>query len=76
MLFAYGKYKDQEEYCERALKLLEECEAEDNAIIKNWILLGIKPNDAFDTQALLQLKTEYCSHFRCLECAIGNKILK
>ncbi|MBM3436843.1 MAG: DUF2851 domain-containing protein, partial [Bacteroidetes bacterium] len=31
---------------------------------------------AFNTQALLQLKAEYCSGRKCLSCAIGNNLLK
>ncbi len=76
VLFAYGKYKDDERYCELALRLLETAEAEDNAVIKRWKQLGLKPKHTLDTQAMLQLKNGYCDQFRCLECSIGNKILK
>ena len=76
VLFAYGKYKDKEEHCDRAIELLENCKPESNAIIKKWETLGIKAENAFETQALLQLKNEYCQKFRCLECAVGHNILK
>lgn len=75
VLFAYGKYKGDEKYCERAINLLESCKAEVNSIITGWKPLGIKPVNAYDTQALLQLKTGHCDKFDCLNCAIGLKIL-
>jgi hypothetical protein len=75
VLFAYGRYKNEESYCERALHLLESCKAETNSIITGWKSLGLKPLNAYDTQALLQLKTAHCDKFDCLNCAIGLKIL-
>ena len=30
---------------------------------------------ALHSQGLLQLKNEYCNHFQCLQCAVGNSIL-
>ena len=74
-LFLYGTQKDAEEYKDKALALLEELPAEKNAIISQWERLGMRPNSAYQTQALLQLKKEYCTKQRCLECAVGNRIL-
>lgn len=76
VLFAYGKYKDNEEYCDRAFALLQNCEAESNSIITGWKKLNQIPSSASQSQALLQLKNEYCDKFRCVDCAIGTKILK
>jgi len=76
VLFAYGKYKDKEEYCDRAFALLQNCEAESNSIISGWKKLNQIPSSASESQALLQLKNEYCDKFRCVDCAIGSKILK
>jgi hypothetical protein len=38
--------------------------------------LGQEPDSAYQTQALLQLKNRYCDHKKCLDCSIGNSILK
>ncbi len=76
MLFAYGKYKDNETYCDRAFALLETCEAESNSIITGWKKMNLTGNNASETQAMLQLKKQYCDQFRCLDCAIGHKILQ
>lgn len=76
VVFAYGKYKAQENYCDKAFKLLESCKSESNTIIKGWQKLGLKPTNAFETQALLQMKNEYCDKFRCLQCAVGHQVLR
>ena len=76
VVFAYGNYHDEEKYKRRALQWLEEISAEDNSITKGFKKLGIENKNGFDSQALIELKNEYCSKKRCLDCAIGNAILK
>lgn len=76
LLFAYGKYKGSETYCDRALQLLEMAKPESNRLLKDWNSFGVKSSSAFDSQALLQLRNHYCNRFRCLECAVGLSILK
>ncbi len=76
MLFAYGHYHNDNSYTNKALQLLEEIKAEKNTITKGFTQLGIPCKNAFDSQALIQLKNNYCSKKKCLDCAIGNKLLK
>ncbi|MCB0486393.1 MAG: DUF2851 family protein, partial [Flavobacteriaceae bacterium] len=61
---------------DKILELAMQLKAEKNAIIEKFGELKIKSTNAFETQALLQLKKEYCAELRCLECKIGNSILK
>ena len=75
LLFSYGRYKDDESICQRALDLLTEIPAENNAIIRMWDSFGLKAKTATDSQAQLQLYNEYCQKQRCLSCQIGHKIL-
>jgi hypothetical protein len=75
-LFSYGKHNQQEYYINRSLKLLEKLPAEENNIVTNFDLAGIKVNTAFDSQALLELKNNYCNYKKCLQCGVGNKILR
>ena len=75
-LFLYGQQKDEPYYKDKALQLLEAIPAEKNKIIDQWKGLGLEPNSAYQTQALLQLKKVYCTQQRCLSCAIGGEILK
>ena len=74
-MFVYGKLRGEENYCLHALQLLEHTVPEKNIITENWKKLGIAAGNAFETQALLELRNEYCKNFRCLDCAIGHKIL-
>lgn len=76
MLFVYQKQSGQKTNITNSLELLMQISKEQNSIIENWKLLGITTENAFDTQALLQLKNEYCTHLKCLSCAIGNNILR
>jgi len=55
--------------------ILEQIKPEKNTIISKFNYLKIKSQNAFKTQALLQLKNEYCSKQLCLQCAIGKAIL-
>jgi hypothetical protein len=52
--------------------VLNEVAPEKNAIVDKFSPLEW---GAFET-ALLQLKNEYCSKGRCLECAIGIELMK
>lgn len=76
VLFAYGNYQDENKYKSKALKWLEEISAESNSITKGFQQLGIENKNAFDSQALIELKNEYCNKKKCLDCAAGNAILK
>jgi hypothetical protein len=75
-LFHYGRENGREELQKRALRLLEELPPESNAIVDGWAALGQKARHAYQTQSLIHLKTRYCDARRCLECGIGNAILK
>jgi hypothetical protein len=75
-LFVYGKQKDEVKYIERALQFLEQTTGENNAIIKKWESFKMPVKSAYSTQALLQLKNEYCNYKKCLSCNIGNYLLK
>jgi hypothetical protein len=68
LLFADGQK-------EKALRWLKELPAEKNSLLKGWARLGVVPSDAAESQGLLELKKEYCTARRCLECAIGRAIL-
>lgn len=76
MLFAYGRHTAKEEYCDRAFDLLEQLRAESNHIIRMWNECGLKVKTAGDSQALIQLKKEYCDRKDCLRCRIGYEYLR
>ncbi|MDF3076278.1 MAG: hypothetical protein K0S09_167 [Sphingobacteriaceae bacterium] len=74
-LFSYGRYMGKESYVNRALTLLESLPAETNHIIKRFSSIGLKPEQADSSQALLQLKKMYCDTKKCLTCGIGVKLI-
>lgn len=75
LVFMYGNENSNSKYIEQALSLLEQIPSERNSIVKNWKNLAYSANNALETQALLELKNEYCSKFACLKCRIGMKLL-
>lgn len=75
-LFVYGKYRNDQSMIDRALKLLDQLPGEQNAIISKWDKLGLSVRSSFQTQSLILLKSSYCKNKRCLNCGIGNDIMK
>ncbi len=75
-LFAYGQHKNNDMLCQRAIQFLETLKPENNYITRMWENCGLKAESAADTQALIQLKKEYCDRKRCLYCRIGYEYLK
>jgi len=76
MLFAYGRQHLKEKLCERAFDFLEQLKAENNYIVRMWQQCGLIVQSAGDSQALIQLKKEYCDKKDCLRCRIGYEYLK
>lgn len=76
ILFAYGVRNKQTEYCDRALRLLESLPPEHNTIVAAFTRAGIRANHAGDSQAIIQMKREYCEKKKCLYCRIGFRCLK
>ncbi|WP_405565636.1 DUF2851 family protein [Polaribacter sp. Asnod6-C07] len=58
------------------LKLIKQIKPEKNSVISKFSDLKIGVKNAMDSQALLTLKNNYCTKKRCLQCAIGNTLLR
>ena len=76
LLVAYSRYKNDESYADKAITLLEHLPPEDNRITRLYADLHFDHQTAADSQALLQLNQHYCVPRQCLQCRIGNYILK
>lgn len=76
MFFAWGQKNNQPQYAERGLRLLESIPPEKNTIVSAFQERGIPVKNACDSQALIQLKREYCEKKKCLYCRIGFCLLK
>jgi hypothetical protein len=75
-LFYYGKFVQDERYLDRAFDILLSLKPEKNKITEAWHNIGFSNSNAFEYQALIGLKQNYCDKKRCLECKVGYKILK
>ncbi|MDG2431676.1 DUF2851 family protein [Flavobacterium sp.] len=73
--FTYDRSQGKDNV-EDLIQLLNDVSAEKNVVIEKFASFGIKSKNAFDSQSLLQLKNEYCNRSRCLECAVGIRLLK
>ena len=76
LLFAYGRHIGDEDICQRAVRLLEQLPAENNYILRQWKACGLQVQTAADSQALIQLKRQYCDRIDCLRCRFGYEVLK
>lgn len=72
--FAYAKYQGQDSNDE-ILDLIAAIKPESNTIIKKFNLLREKAINAQETQALIELHTNYCHPNKCLQCACGNWLM-
>ena len=75
-LYIYGDKTGDEDLKTRSFNFLNEISPERNNIIKEWELYGIYAGNAYESQALIQLRKEYCNKKKCIYCAIGNEIIK
>lgn len=75
VIFVYGKERAYQDIVERALSFMDQVPPEENVIVREWDDAGIFAESAFYTQALIQLRNEYCKKRKCLNCRIGNKVI-
>lgn len=71
LLFAHDLYHASFDRREKALELLQRLPGENNRILRQWQACGVNVSTAYDSQALIQLKKEYCDRGRCLDCRFG-----
>lgn len=75
LLYAYGELTGNYEMTDKAIRLLEDLRAESNSIVSHFVAYGIDCPDALTSQALVQLKREYCDARKCIYCKIGHHLL-
>lgn len=73
---AYAHHRDEPEWMDKAIRLLQEIPAEVNSVTRKWTLLGEKITSAFDSQGWIELYSNYCLKKRCLDCNIGAAIIQ
>jgi hypothetical protein len=75
LLYAYSALRQEPRQRDKALRWLESLPPENNTVIRRWQQLGLPVATAADTQALLELKKNFCAPKTCLDCAIGRILL-
>ena len=73
--FAYARSR-QKVITQDLIDLANSIPSEKNVIIDKFKTFGIASENVYESQALLQLKKEYCDLKKCLDCAVGHFILK
>lgn len=76
LLYAHGASLGDAVKAERGLGLWLSLDAEKNSVVRYWNALGLGCDSAMRSQALLQLRKEYCDAGKCLECRIGHWLLR
>ena len=75
LVFTYGSWKNEQAYKNKAVQWLLQLPAEKNSITNSFRLIGAGTGNAFESQAMIELKTQYCDRKKCLDCAIGNHLI-
>lgn len=75
IIYIYGEKHEDELLQEKCLKILEQIPSEQNNIIYKWKEIGQASLNAYQSQALLELKTQYCDLNKCLCCSICHHLM-
>lgn len=74
-MFLYGKERMHKSLVDKSIELLSLLPGETNNITRKWKETGLDIINAYDSQALIELKKNYCTSKRCLECQIGHRLI-
>jgi hypothetical protein len=75
-LFFMSKHTTNTDFVEYALDLLSQLPAEENTKTKEFTKLGIKNENALESQAQIYLLDNLCSKKACLHCNVAEFLLK
>ena len=72
--YAYALARKDKAAIDKAMALMEQIAAEDNSVVRQWVLLGQTVRTAADSQALIHLYQNYCQSSRCINCEVGYQV--
>lgn len=75
LLYAYGKDRGLPVLQEKAMHFLNLIPFEHNSITRKWVPFNMPSATSADSQAILELQSNYCSFGKCMHCAIGCKVI-
>ncbi len=76
VLFAYAIYNKDEETKDKCLQWLSKLSPEKNTITNKWVSFNVSNSNALESQALIELKNNYCNVKLCLDCSVGASLLR
>jgi|TARA_A100001011_G_scaffold159937_1_gene168307 hypothetical protein len=74
-LFSYYKAQGTDK-TDELIPWAASIKAESNSTTKAFSSLGLQATSALDSQALLQLKNQYCNEKKCLSCSFGHGFIQ
>lgn len=63
-------------YSDKAVDMMESLPSESNNVISYWKNIGFLPQNALESQGLLELNNEFCKFKKCLSCKVGIENLE
>ncbi|MCK0158406.1 DUF2851 family protein [Cellulophaga sp. F20128] len=72
--FCYAKHLGKDEN-EIVLNIISSLQKEKNSIVTNFTKLTKSIHSAKESQAILELYSNYCLKNKCLQCAVGSSLL-
>jgi hypothetical protein len=75
LLAAYAIRTGNDQFMEKAVDLLQSLKSEKNHILDEWKTLGLESKNAFDSQALISMRNDFCLKNKCLSCKIGVNLV-
>ena len=73
LAYAYATYTGNYDRAREIAEMLHELRPESNRFTAMFAAAGINVNSAFTSQAIVQLRREYCEKRKCLYCRIGHR---
>ena len=75
LLYARAMMRGDTDGMNRCLEMLYDLPAENNAIVRLFQAAGVECGSAFESQALVELRREYCEKRKCIYCRWGHRML-
>ncbi|MFK5971864.1 MAG: DUF2851 family protein [Flavobacteriaceae bacterium] len=73
--FSYAKHLGRD-ISEELIRMISMTNKEKNTVISSFEKIGARALNAKDSQAFIQLYTQYCTKNKCLQCTVGSSLLQ
>jgi hypothetical protein len=75
-LYFHAQHFGQWEVADAVMDVLKKMPPERNSVVQLYEKLGFEIRSSFDSQAILELNKHFCRLKKCLNCDVGNHLLK